>query len=48
MYKLDFLTVKWALVEKFHDKLYGKKFDAVTDNNRLSYIFTSSKLVKDR
>ena len=43
-HKLDFLALKWAVVEKFHDYLYGSKIEAVTDNNRLTYIFTTAKL----
>ena len=31
-------------MEKFHDYLYGSKFEAVTDNNPLTYIFTTAKL----
>ena len=43
-HKLEFLALKWAVVEKFHDYLYGSKFEAVTDNNPLTYIFTTAKL----
>ena len=43
-HKLEFLALKWAVVEKFHDYLYGSKFEAVTDNNTLTYIFTTAKL----
>ncbi|MCG8034843.1 MAG: DDE-type integrase/transposase/recombinase, partial [Candidatus Thiodiazotropha taylori] len=43
-HKLEFLALKWAVVEKFHDYLYGSKFEAITDNNPLTYIFTTAKL----
>ena len=43
-HKLEFLALKGALVEKLHDYLYGSKFEAVTDNNPLTYIFTTAKL----
>ena len=32
------------MCEKFHDYLYGCKFEVVTDNNPLTYVFTTSKL----
>ena len=43
-HKLEFLALKWAVSEKFHDYLYGAKFEAVTDNNPLTYVFTTAKL----
>ena len=43
-HKLKFLALKWAVVEKFHDYLYGSKFEAITDTNPLTYIFTTAKL----
>ena len=43
-HKLEFLTLKCAITEKYHDYLYGAKFDVVTDNNPLTYIFTTAKL----
>ena len=33
VHKLDFLALKWAVTDKFHDYLCGSKFEAVTDNN---------------
>ena len=42
--KLEFLALKWSVSEKFHDYLYGTKFEAVTDNNPLTYILTTAKL----
>jgi hypothetical protein len=43
-HKLEFLALKWAVTEKFHDYLYGSKFEVVTDNNPLTYVNTSAKL----
>lgn len=43
-HKLEFLALKWAIVEKFQDYLYGNPFTVVTDNNPLTYILTSAKL----
>jgi len=41
---LEFLALKWAVVDKFHDYLYGAKFIVRTDNNPLTYVLTSAKL----
>lgn len=43
-HKLEFLALKWAVTDKFHDYLYGNKFDVVTDNNPLTYVLTTAKL----
>ena len=43
-HKLEFLALKWAVVEKFHEYLYGSTFDMHTDNNLLMYILTTAKL----
>ena len=43
-HKLEFLALKWAVCEKFHDYLYGSEFTARTDNNPLTYVLTSAKL----
>ena len=47
--KQDFLTLKWVVTEQFHEYLlpYGKnrnKFVVHTDNNPLTYIFSSANL----
>ena len=47
--KQDFLTLKWAVTEQFHEYLspYGKnrnEFVVGTDNNPLTYIFSSANL----
>ena len=42
---LEFLALKWAVCEKFHEYRYGSKpFDIYTDNNPLTYVLTSAKL----
>ena len=43
-HKLEFLALKWAVCEKYHDYLYGNKFEVLTDNNPLTYVFTTAKL----
>ena len=43
-HRLEFLALKWAVTEKFHEYLYGGKFEVYTDNNPLTYILTSAKL----
>ncbi|CAI5686131.1 unnamed protein product [Oreochromis niloticus] len=44
VHQLEFLALKWAVVDKFHDYLYGAKFIVRTDNNPLTYELTSAKL----
>ena len=41
---LEFLTLKWAVVEKFHEYLYGSTFDVYTNNNLVTYVLTTAKL----
>ncbi|KAL1252085.1 hypothetical protein QQF64_019881 [Cirrhinus molitorella] len=43
-HKLEFLALKWAVTDKFHDHLYGRKFSVLTDNNPLKYVMSSAKL----
>lgn len=43
-HKLEFLALKWAVVDKLHDYLYGARFEVRTDNNPLTYVLTSAKL----
>ena len=44
-HKLEFLALKWAVTEKFHDYLYGQKeFTVRTDNNPLTYVLSTAKL----
>ena len=42
-HKLEFLALKWAVTDRFHEYLYGGQFDVYTDNNPLTYILTSAK-----
>lgn len=44
VHQLEFLALKWAVVDKFHDYLYGAKFTVCTDNNSLTYVLTTAKL----
>ena len=43
-HKLEFLALKWSVTDKFHDYLYGTNFEVLTDNNPLTYVFTTAKL----
>ncbi|MCG8077519.1 MAG: hypothetical protein JAY75_14940, partial [Candidatus Thiodiazotropha taylori] len=43
-HKLEFLALKWSITEKFHDYLYGTHFEVYTDNNPLTYVFSTAKL----
>ena len=45
VHKLEFLALKWAVCEKFHEYLYGSNlFEVYTDNNPLTYVLSSAKL----
>ena len=44
VHKLEFLALKWAVTDKFHDYLYGNQFTAYTNNNPLTYVLTTAKL----
>ena len=43
-HKLEFLALKAAAVEKFHEYPYGSTFDVFADNNPLTYVMTATKL----
>ncbi|KAK7491055.1 hypothetical protein BaRGS_00017751 [Batillaria attramentaria] len=43
-HKLEFVALKWAVTDKFHDYLYGANFVVRTDNNPLTYFLTTTKL----
>ena len=43
-HKLEFLALKWAVVKKFHEYLYGLTFSIHMDNNLLTYVLTTAKL----
>ena len=43
--KLEFLAMKWAIVDHFRDYLYySPPFQVFTDNNPLTYVLTTAKL----
>ena len=42
--KLEFLALKWAITDRFHEYLYGGTFEVHTDNNPLTYILMTAKL----
>lgn len=44
IHQLEFLALKWAVVNKFHDYLYGAQFTVRTDNNPLTYVLTTARL----
>ena len=44
MHKLEFLTLEWVVVKKFHEYLYGSTFNVYMDNNPLAYVLTTAKL----
>ena len=44
IHKIEFLCLKWAITEKFHEYLYGNTFYIHTDNNPLTYVLTTAKL----
>ena len=43
-HKLEFLALKWAIMEQFYEYLHGNNFVVYTDNNPFTYILTSAKL----
>ena len=43
-HKLEFLALKWAITDRFHEYLYGATFDVFTNNNPLTYILSTAKL----
>ena len=42
--KLEFLALKWAITDQFHEYLYGGTFEVHSDNNPLTYVLTTAKL----
>ena len=44
VHKLEFLVLKWAIIDKFHEYLYCSQFQVYTDNNSLMYVLTTAKL----
>ena len=44
IHKLEFLCLKLAITEQFHEYLYGINFDVNTNNNPLTYVLMTTKL----
>ena len=44
-HKLEFLALKWSVTQRFHEYLYSGHFEVYTDNNPLTYILTTAKLM---
>ena len=44
VHTLEFLWLKWAITEQFHEYVYGNTFDIYTDNNPLTYVSKTAKL----
>ena len=44
VHQLEFLALKWAITDKFHEYLYGSQFQVYTYNNPLTYVLTMAKL----
>ena len=44
VHQLEFLVLKWAVVDKLHDYLYGARLTVRTDNNPLTYVLSTAKL----
>ena len=44
VHKLEFLYLKWAITDQFHEYLYGNTFDVYTDNSPLTYVLSTGKL----
>lgn len=42
--KLDFLALKWAVVDKLKDYLYRVEFEIKINKNPLTYLLTTAKL----
>ena len=43
-HKLEFLALKWAITDQFHEYLHGGTFDVYTDSNPLTHVLTTAKL----
>ena len=42
IHKLEFLCLKWAITEQFHEYLYRNTFNVYIDNNPLIYVLTTA------
>ena len=43
-HKLEFLALRWAICNRFHEYLYGGEFGVYTDNYPLTYILTTARM----
>ena len=43
VHKLEFLALKWAITDKFHEYLYDSEFQVLANNNPLTYVLTTGK-----
>jgi len=43
-HKREFLALKWAITEQFHEYLYGANCTVYTDNNPLTYVLSTAQL----
>ena len=43
-HKFEFLALKWAITDRFHEYLYGGDFRVFTDTNPLTYLLSTAKL----
>ena len=43
-HKMEFLALKWAVTDKFHDYFYWSTFEVLTENNPSTYILPKAKL----
>ena len=41
---MEFLCLKWAITDQFHEYLYGNTFGVYTDNYPLTYVLSTAKL----
>ena len=44
VHKLEFLCLKWAITDQFHEYLCGSTFNIYTDNNPLTCVLSTAKL----
>ena len=42
--KLEFLALKWAITDQFHEYLYSDTFEVHSNNKPLTYVLTMAKL----
>ena len=41
---MEFLCLKWAITDQFHEYLSGNTFSVYTDNNPLTYVLSTAEL----